>query len=115
MSLTGWFYLRNNRGQLLIDPASGLPVRSNAVSANFIDAGYDRQPDFTIGVGNTLRYKRLSLDFLLAIRQGGDIFNATEHYLTSRGLSLEAVVRAQPRVIAGVSSHGMESGASPAD
>src|SRR5207249_1184397 len=71
MSLTGWFYLRNTRGQLLIDPASGLPVRSNAVSANFIDAGYDRQPDFTIGVGNTLRYKRLSLDFLLDIRKRG--------------------------------------------
>src|SRR5437764_9543527 len=52
---TTLFRSRNNRGQLLIDPASGLPVRSNAVSANFIDAGYDRQPDFTIGVGNTDR------------------------------------------------------------
>src|SRR5213083_1240694 len=113
MSLTGWFYLRNNRGQLLIDPASGLPVRSNAVSANFIDAGYDRQPDFTIGVGNTLRYKRLSLDFLLDIRKGGDIFNATEHYLTSRGLSLETLDRDQPRVIAGVLRDGKENSATP--
>jgi len=113
MSLTGWFYLRNNRGQLLIDPASGLPVRSNAVSANFIDAGYDRQPDFTIGVGNTLRYKRLSLDFLLDIRKGGDIFNATEHYLTTRGLSMETLDRDQPRVIAGVLRDGKENSASP--
>ena len=113
MSLTGWFYLRNNRGQLLIDPASGLPVRSNAVSANFIDAGYDRQPDFTIGVGNTLRYKRLSLDFLLDIRKGGDIFNATEHYLTTRGLSMETLDREQPRVIAGVLRDGKENSATP--
>jgi len=113
MSLTGWFYLRNNRGQLLIDPASGLPVRSNAVSANFIDAGYDRQPDFTIGVGNTLRYKRFSLDFLLDIRKGGDIFNATEHYLTTRGLSMETLDRDQPRVIAGVLRDGKENSASP--
>ncbi len=28
MSLTGQFYLRNNEGQLLIDPTTGLPLRS---------------------------------------------------------------------------------------
>jgi TonB-dependent receptor-like protein len=113
MSLTGFFYLRNNRGQLLIDPATGLPIRSNAVSGNFIDAGYDRQPDFTIGIGNTVRYKRLSLDFLLDIRKGGDIFNATEHYLTTRGLSLETLDRDQPRVIDGVLRDGRENSANP--
>jgi len=113
MSLTGFFYLRNNRGQLLIDPATGLPIRSNAVSANFVDGGYDRQPDFTIGVGNTFRYKRLSLDFLLDIRKGGDIFNATEHYLTTRGLSTETLDRDQPRVIDGVLRDGKENSANP--
>src|SRR6266550_2034036 len=40
MSLTGLFYLRNKNGDLLIDPASGLPLRS----ASFVDHGYDRQP-----------------------------------------------------------------------
>ena len=113
MSLTGWFYLRNNQGQLLIDPATGLPIRSNAVSANFISAGYDRQPDFTIGIGNTFRYKRLSLDFLLDVRKGGDIFNATEHYLTTRGLSMETLDRDQPRVIQGVLRDGRENSANP--
>src|SRR5213078_2856598 len=48
MSLTGFFYLRNNRGDLLIDPTTGLPVRSDVLSGNFVDRGYDRQPDFTI-------------------------------------------------------------------
>jgi TonB-linked SusC/RagA family outer membrane protein len=109
MALTGFFYLRNNRGDLLIDPATGLPVRSNAVSANFIDAGYDRQPDFTIGIANTFRHKRLSLDFLLDIRKGGDIFNATEHYLTARGLSPRTLDRDQPRVIQGVLRDGLEN------
>ena len=113
MSLTGWYYLRNNQGKLLIDPASGLPIRSNVVSANFVDAGYDRQPDFTIGVGNTLRFKRLSLDFLLDIRKGGDIFNATEHYLTTRGLSMETLDRDQPRVIDGVLRDGRENSGNP--
>ena len=113
MSLTGFFYLRNNQGKLLIDPATGLPVRSNAVSANFVDGGYDRQPDFTIGIGNTVRYKRLSLDFLLDVRNGGDIFNATEHYLTARGLSMETLDRDQPRVIQGVLRDGKENSATP--
>jgi TonB-linked SusC/RagA family outer membrane protein len=113
MSLTGFFYLRNNQGKLLIDPATGLPIRSNAVSANFVDRGYDRQPDFTIGIGNTLRYKRLSLDFLLDIRKGGDIFNGTEHYLTARGLSMETLDRDQPRVLQGVLRDGKENSANP--
>jgi TonB-linked SusC/RagA family outer membrane protein len=109
MSLTGFFYLRNNRGQLLIDPATGLPIRSST----FINAGYDRQPDFTIGIGNTFRYNHLSLDFLLDIRKGGDIFNATEHYLTTRGLSMRTLDRDQPRVIRGVLRDGRENGANP--
>ncbi len=109
MSLTGTFYLRNNHGDLLIDPSTGLPIRSTT----FIDAGYDRQPDFTIGLTNTFRYKRLSLDFLLDIRKGGDIFNATEHYLTARGLSKETLDRDTPRVIKGVLRDGNENSANP--
>ncbi|HTI05540.1 MAG TPA: SusC/RagA family TonB-linked outer membrane protein [Gemmatimonadales bacterium] len=109
MALTGLFYLRNNQGQLLIDPANGLPIRST----NFIDAGYDRQPDFTIGIGNALRYKRFSVDFLLDVRKGGDVFNATEHYLTTRGLSMETLDRDQPRVIDGVLRDGKENSTNP--
>ena len=109
MSLTGHFYLRNNNGELLIDPATGLPIQS----PDFIAAGYDRQPDFTIGVTNTVRYKRFSLDFLFDIRKGGDVFNATEHYLTTRGLSMETLDRNQPRVIQGVLRDGKENSANP--
>src|SRR3954468_24041834 len=115
MSLTGLFYLRDTvkgspaYGQLLIDPTSGLPVRSTA----FIDNGYDRQPKYTIGLTNTLRRNNLTLDFLLDIRRGGDIFNAPEHYLTARGLSTETLDRDQPRVIKGVLRDGKEGSATP--
>jgi TonB-linked SusC/RagA family outer membrane protein len=109
MSLTGFFYLRNNQGKLLIDPATGLPIRSSV----FMDAGYDRQPDFTIGLGNTLRYKRFTVDFLLDIRKGGDVFNATQHYLTTHGLSMETLDRDQARVIDGVLRDGKENSANP--
>ena len=115
MSLTGLFYLRDTvkgspaYGQLLIDPTSGLPIRSSS----FIDNGYDRQPKYTIGLTNTLRRNNLSLDFLLDIRRGGDIFNATEHYLTARGLSTETLDRFDPRVIKGVLRDGKEGSATP--
>jgi len=109
MSLTGLFYLRNNNGQLLIDPTSGLPIRSTS----FIDNGYDRQPKYTVGLSNTFRKDKLTLDFLIDIRRGGDIFNATEHYLTARGLSSETLDRNTPRVIAGVLRDGKENSATP--
>ena len=109
MSLTGLFYLRNDQGQLLIDPATGLPLRS----ANFIDIGYDRQPDFLIGITNDIRYKRASLSFLVDIRKGGDVFNATQHFLTARGLTPQTLDRERPRIIPGVLRDGKENTANP--
>lgn len=108
-SLTGLFYLRNENGDLLIDPTTGLPIRSNT----FIDGGYDRQPDFTVGVSNTLRYGRASLSFLVDIRKGGDVLNATEHFLTARGLTMRTLDRNEPRVIKGVLRDGKENTANP--
>jgi TonB-linked SusC/RagA family outer membrane protein len=109
MSLTGLFYLRNNNNQILIDPTTGLPLRSQS----FIDHGYDRQPNFTIGLSNNIRVKRATVSFLFDIRKGGDIFNATEHYLTIRGLSPSTLDRNTPRVIAGVLRDGKENTANP--
>ena len=108
-SLTGLYYLRNTAGKLLIDPTTGLPLRSTL----FVDAGYDRQPDFTIGLTNTFRYKRFSMNFLVDIRKGGDVFNATEQFLTSRGLSTRTLDRDKPRVIDGVLRDGKENTATP--
>jgi TonB-linked SusC/RagA family outer membrane protein len=110
MSLTGLFYLRNNAGELLIDPTTGLPIRSPSL---FINAGYDRQPNYTVGLTNTFRHKRLTLDFLLDFRRGGDVFNATEHYLTTRGLAMSTLDRLEPRVIKGVLRDGKENTANP--
>jgi TonB-linked SusC/RagA family outer membrane protein len=120
-SLTGTFYLRNKDCELLIDPATGLPLRSGS----FIDAkcvntrgetvvkGYDRNPDFTMGITNTFRYKRVTFDFLVDIRRGGDVFNATEHFLTARGLAMRTLDREQPRVVAGVLRDGKENSDNP--
>jgi TonB-linked SusC/RagA family outer membrane protein len=109
MSLTGTFYLRNTAGQVLIEPTTGLPIRA----ANFIDRGYDRQPNWTMGLTNTFRYKQFSLNFLLDFRRGGDVFNATDHYLTTKGLAMRTADREVPRVVPGVLRDGRENTATP--
>jgi hypothetical protein len=108
-SLTGLFYLRNDAGKLLIDPTNGLPIRSTA----FIDHGYDRTPNWTLGLTNSFKHKNLSLSFLIDFRKGGDVFNATEQFLTARGLSERTLDRNEPRVIDGVLRDGKENTATP--
>jgi len=108
-SLTGFFYLRNANGDILIDPTTGLPLRSSL----FIDNGFDRQPDWTVGLTNTFKYKRFTLSGLVDFRRGGDVFNATQWYLTARGLSTLTLDREQPRVIKGVIRDGKENSATP--
>ncbi len=115
MSLMGQFYQRvetdsaGMKGALLIDPTTGLPL----LHADFIDAGFDRQPDFTLGIGNTFRYRSFTLDFLFDIRKGGDVYNATEQYLTARGLSTQTLDRETPRVVKGVIRDGNENSPNP--
>ncbi len=108
-SMTGTFYLRNATGQLIIDPTTGLPVRSTT----FIDAGYDRQPLWTMGVTNNITFKRAMLSMLWDFRRGGDVFNATQHFLTTRGLTPQTLDRETPRVIPGVLRDGRENSATP--
>ena len=109
MSLTGTYYQRNAKGDILIDPTTGLPLRS----ADFIDRGYDRQPFYTVGLSNTLKYGPVNVNFLLDIRRGGDVFNATQHYLTQRGLTTSTLDRETPRVVKGVLRDGKENTATP--
>ncbi len=108
-SLTGNFYLRNKQNQLVIDPTTGLPVRNG----NFIDAGYDRTPRWTMGVTNNLTIGKVRVSMLWDFRNGGDVFNATQHFLTSRGLAPLTLDRERARVIPGVLRDGRENSANP--
>jgi TonB-linked SusC/RagA family outer membrane protein len=107
-NIATYTYARNNKGQILVDPSSGLPISNNA----FVTSG-DRQPDFTIGFGNNFTYKSLNLSFLFDIRKGGDVFNGNELFLTRYGLSDRTLDRMQPRIIPGVLKDGNENSATP--
>ncbi|GAB3554548.1 SusC/RagA family TonB-linked outer membrane protein [Spirosoma fluminis] len=108
-SLTGDTYVRNNQGQILINPLTGLPYIETAWKqvAN-------RNPDFVLGFLNTFTIKNnLSLSFLLDIRKGGDVYNATEEFMFRQGLSKNTLDRTTPRVINGVLKDGLENTATP--
>jgi len=107
-TITAYHYLRNKNGQVIIDPATGIPLRD----ATFTAAG-DRNPDFTLGAENNIRYKHWSLSFLWDLRIGGDIFDATEMYLTNIGRSRETANRDVARVVPGVLKDGNENTDNP--
>ncbi len=107
-TITSYGYAKNNAGQILIDPATGIPVLDN----NFRVHG-DRNPDFTIGWLNNLVIKDLRISFLWDIKVGGDIFNATEMYMTRIGRSERTTDRLTPRVITGILKDGLENSSKP--
>ncbi len=106
--LTGQNYLFNNTGQILIDPTNGYPVPD----PNYTKIA-DRNPDFQLGISNTLIYKNLSLSFLLDIKVGGDILNANEIWMTQNGVSLRTLDREIPRIYPGVLNDGLQNTATP--
>ncbi|HRX93212.1 MAG TPA: TonB-dependent receptor, partial [Chitinophagaceae bacterium] len=108
LGMTGSPYLRENdangkeipNGRYQVDPTTGLYKlnTTNPVVGN-------REPDFIGGINNTLQYKNLSLSFLLDIRNGGDVFNGTEYYLVSNGLSKRTLENDRQSVtVSGVNS-----------
>ncbi|MCO5291720.1 MAG: SusC/RagA family TonB-linked outer membrane protein [Chitinophagaceae bacterium] len=101
-TITGYGYLRDTvTNQVLINPTTGLPV----IRQEFIMIG-DRNPNFTLGWGNYFTYKNFTLNMLWDLKVGGDIFNATEAYLTRIGKSMRTADRETPRIVDGILQDG---------
>ncbi len=107
-SITGYGYSRNNAGQILINPTTGLPV----IDQNFRIRG-DRNPDFTLGFLNNFSYRNLRLSVLWDFKVGGDIVNGNDYFLTRNGRSWRTADRLTPRVIEGVLNDGLQNTATP--
>jgi len=109
-TITGSIYQRNNAGQILISPTTGLPLVTAAGDNRLIG---ERTPDFTLGILNSFRYKNWSLNFLWDMKIGGDIYNGTDQVLTALGKSPRTADRLTPRIINGVLSDGLQNTATP--
>lgn len=100
--IVGAQHARNDAGELLINPATGLfaPAIGNRVISN-------PQKDYTLGISNTFNYKGISLMALFDIQQGGQIFSMSQVDMRSGGMIEETGVdRTQPRTLPGVIANG---------
>jgi len=108
-NLVGYNFQRNNQGQLLINPTTGLPL----VLSTYETIG-DRTPDFKIGFINTFTlFKNWDLSFNIDIRKGGDVFNGNEAMMVLTGTSMKTLDRLQPRIINGVLADGLQNSETP--
>jgi len=107
-TITAFGYRKNAAGDILISPTTGLPI----IDATFKVRG-DRNPNFTLGWVNNMSYKNVRLSFLWDLKVGGDIFNATDDYLTGLGRSYRTIDRNTPRVLNGVLLDGLEETGTP--
>ncbi len=108
-TITGSTYQRNNAGQILIDPSTGIPLINTGTNSLIAD----RTPHFTLGTLNTFHYKNWSLSFLWDLKVGGDIYNGTDQILTSLGKSQRTANRSNPVLVKGVLNDGQKNTANP--
>lgn len=69
-------------GQPVISQTTGYPVRS--ASSNLVIG--NANPDWIGGINNSLKYKNVSLSWLIDVRQGGDVFSLDLYYGLATGL-----------------------------
>ncbi len=79
-AISGKDYLRTADGKVIVGE-DGKP-KINPTKSVIIG---NREPDFLLGLSSTLKYKDVSLSFLLDGRKGGDVVNVTGRGLWSAG------------------------------
>ena len=109
-SVTGQDFLRNDAGQVLIDPSSGMPL----ISGSWSVLG-DREPTLKYGFTATVKYKNFSMSALLDGRVGATVVNGTKRWMMQKGYSQESIDmrNAGPKVFDGVLKDGLENSTTP--
>ena len=87
----------------IIDETTGL-YQDTQVETNIVG---NREPTMIGGFNNSFTYKNFNLSFLLDFRLGGDIYNGTEYYLVTKGLSANTLNR-QSVTVEGIGSKSGE-------
>lgn len=107
---TGNAFLRNEAGDILISPTTGLPLTSGLWSV----IG-NREPKLRFGITSNLSYKGLRLSAMFSGRYKATVVNGTKRLMMSNGLSWESVELREsgPVVFDGVLQDGLENSANP--
>lgn len=94
---SGYGAARDTDGNILIDPATGMMIKSKEQKI----LG-DPNPNFKLGITNTLTYKNLSFSFVIDYKDGGDVYSSTVPKLIGRGVTRDTEDRERTHVIPGV-------------
>lgn len=94
--LRGSVDYRDANGNLLIDPKTGLLIRSTQMQT----IG-NPNPDYLMGFTNTFTYKGFSLSFVINYTHGGDIYSNSITSLLGRGVTNDTKNRENNYVIPG--------------
>jgi TonB-linked SusC/RagA family outer membrane protein len=101
---------RNEAGQVLIDPTTGLPI----AGSDLVPLG-DREPDLRVGITTRVRYKGWHLSAMIAGKLGATVINGTKRYMFGNGSSWESVAarEAGPVIFNGILRDGNENTDNP--
>ncbi len=87
---------RDSNGNIIVD-ANGIPIET---TEQYVYG--DTQYDYTMGIGNTFKWKGITLDFTFDIRQGGLMFSRTADVTRFTGNSITTTYNdRQPFVVPG--------------
>ncbi|MDB5010117.1 MAG: hypothetical protein JWQ06_906 [Mucilaginibacter sp.] len=104
-ALYGYAFQRDAKGNVLINPSSGLPL----LETNQTQLG-NPNPTWLMNVNNEFTYKGFTFSFLWDFRKGGTLWDGTWQSLNYRGKSIESEARNQTYVIPGVIASGPNQG-----
>lgn len=96
-ALKGTYNVKDDEGNFLIDPATGLLIQSQ--DYKFIG---DPNPKFLASLGTGVRFKGLSVSCLFNYRHGGDLFSATNQFYLGRGVTKDTENREGTFIVPGV-------------
>jgi TonB-linked SusC/RagA family outer membrane protein len=98
LGLTGQRWQTDDNGKIILDSDTGYPITSTDAT-NIVG---NREPDLLLGLNNSISFKNWNLSFLIDIRKGGDVYNATEYAMVYSGTSKETEKRGQVTTFNGV-------------
>ncbi len=90
---------RDDQGNFLIDPRNGVLFPS--LENNGFDIIGDPNPDFNIGLTNSISFKGVTLSAVMDYKHGGDIYSVTVERLLGRGVTTDTEDRDPTRIIDG--------------
>ncbi|MDC1105337.1 SusC/RagA family TonB-linked outer membrane protein [Prolixibacteraceae bacterium] len=93
----GYGAARDDNGNILIHPQTGMMIESKEETI----LG-DPNPDYLLGITNTLRYKRLSMRAVINATCGGEMYTTVVPQLLGRGVTKDTEDRERNHVIPGV-------------